>query len=458
MKRRSWVGLVAISGVLLAALALGSVVLAQGPAIPTAVVGARGSAAAITPGTAFTYQGELRENGLPVTGTYTMTFRLWDSASGGGSVSGTLTQTVGVSSGLFTVQLDYGATPFTGQRLWLGIAVNGTALGQRQEITPAPYAITAYNGVPAGYMLAGASPTPPAGYVYSGLRANAGADTWRMDGNLSSYRSFLAAVALGGKVYAIGGRDSSTALAGMESYDPATHLSTAMAPLQTARMSLAAAAVGGKLYAMGGGVNLGGPALGSVEEYDPLANSWAYRAPLPTPRMMLAAASMNGQVYTFGGFDLSTTFTVTEVFSPTANTWATKAPVPTSEAVRGAAALGSKIYVLTASSLWEYDPLADTWTARAGMGQPRRPAIAVLEGKLYAIGGESGPNVVEVYDPTADAWAYGPSITWPRSWLAAAAVDNVVLAVSGTSYAYGSGTTVVEAYTPPPVFYLHQKQ
>jgi hypothetical protein len=103
-------------------------------------------------GTAFTYQGRLNENGSPAGGNYDFTFALFNTDSTNtGQVGNTLTNLdVGVTNGLFTVVLDFGAN-FPGASRWLDIGVrsNGgvtfTALNPLQELTPAPYAIYSPN-------------------------------------------------------------------------------------------------------------------------------------------------------------------------------------------------------------------------------------------------------------------------------------------------------------------------
>ena len=101
-------------------------------------------------GTAFTYQGRLNNNGATTSGLYDMQFAVLDAAAGGFQIGGTLTtNAVVVSNGLFTVTLDFGANVFTGANRWLNLAVktNGavsfTPLTPSQQITAAPYAITA---------------------------------------------------------------------------------------------------------------------------------------------------------------------------------------------------------------------------------------------------------------------------------------------------------------------------
>ncbi len=117
-------------------------------------------------GTAFTYQGQLKQGGNPVNGVCDFQFSLWDAASGGAQIGSTQTAAnVSVSNGLFTVQLDFGAGAFNGDARWLAIAVrcpagsgSYTTLSPRQELTATPYALYARSapwsgltGVPTGF-------------------------------------------------------------------------------------------------------------------------------------------------------------------------------------------------------------------------------------------------------------------------------------------------------------------
>jgi len=100
--------------------------------------------------TAFSYQGRLSQNGNPANGSYDLLFQVFDAASGGSSIGGTIaTNGLLVTNGLFTAILDFGSTPFNGAARWLQIQVstNGagifTVLLPRQSLTPNPQAIYA---------------------------------------------------------------------------------------------------------------------------------------------------------------------------------------------------------------------------------------------------------------------------------------------------------------------------
>lgn len=101
---------------------------------------------------ALAYQGRLLRSDKPANGTFEMQFRLWnsDGIEGVGSpVSPELMRTVTVSNGLFTTQLDFGSSPFTGALIWMevGVRTNGAGtfmpLAPRQAVTATPYAVRA---------------------------------------------------------------------------------------------------------------------------------------------------------------------------------------------------------------------------------------------------------------------------------------------------------------------------
>ena len=106
---------------------------------------------AFAQGTAFTYQGRLNDGGSAANGVYDLRFAICDSATGGNTVGGPVTNTAaGVTNGLFTVTLDFGADVFDGSARWLGIGVrtNGSEgdfilLSPRQALTATPYALYA---------------------------------------------------------------------------------------------------------------------------------------------------------------------------------------------------------------------------------------------------------------------------------------------------------------------------
>jgi len=106
--------------------------------------------------TAFTYQGQLTDNGLPANGFFDITFSVWTNSSGAAQVGDTITNlAVPVSDGLLSTRLDFGAAVFDGSERWLeiGVVTNGgsafNTLSPRQRITSTPYAIQSVNAASA---------------------------------------------------------------------------------------------------------------------------------------------------------------------------------------------------------------------------------------------------------------------------------------------------------------------
>lgn len=108
-----------------------------------------------------TYQGFLRQSGMPANGTFNMAFRIF-AISAGGAPLGTFptagTVAVNVSNGLFTQELTFNTVLFAGADRFLEIAVNGTTLTPRIKLNRTPYSVFAdrslWSGlidVPAGF-------------------------------------------------------------------------------------------------------------------------------------------------------------------------------------------------------------------------------------------------------------------------------------------------------------------
>ncbi len=100
----------------------------------------------------FVYQGQLKNNGSPVTASCEFRFSVWDAAAGGGQASGVVVQTLSVADGLFTsspILVDSGTFNGAARYLQIGVKCPGetsTTYLPRQELTPAPYALYAVKG------------------------------------------------------------------------------------------------------------------------------------------------------------------------------------------------------------------------------------------------------------------------------------------------------------------------
>jgi hypothetical protein len=127
--------------------------------------------------TAFTYQGKLIDAGNPANGNYDLQFRLFDTPTvGTGAQFGAtvVRNPVLADAGIFTVQLDFGATVFGGADRYLEIGVRPannagayTVLAPRQPVTASPYAIQTINSQQLGGL-------PAARYIATDSNGNVG--------------------------------------------------------------------------------------------------------------------------------------------------------------------------------------------------------------------------------------------------------------------------------------------
>lgn len=99
-------------------------------------------------GSSFTYQGRLIDDNEALDAAYDFEFRLYDAPTDGTQL-GIVNEAddLTVISGYFTVELDFGASPYDGDSVWLEVAVRDgdstgayTVLTPRQRLTATPYA------------------------------------------------------------------------------------------------------------------------------------------------------------------------------------------------------------------------------------------------------------------------------------------------------------------------------
>jgi hypothetical protein len=115
-----------------------------------------GTVAADPLGSAFTYQGQLADSGAPANGSYDFEFSLYTSASGGSAIDTVEVDGQAVSGGLVNAAIDFTDAPYTGQALWVEVAVRAagggsfTTLSPRQPINATPYALYAFSAPASG--------------------------------------------------------------------------------------------------------------------------------------------------------------------------------------------------------------------------------------------------------------------------------------------------------------------
>ena len=96
-----------------------------------------------------------------------------------------------------------------------------------------------------------------------------------------------------------------------------------------------------------------------------------------------------------------------------------------------------------------YDPAADAWTARANLPDGRdHSAVTALDGIVYMIGGIEGITNVLAYDPSADAWEQRARLPHPRTASAAVAYEGAVWLLGGNGPASDAELQEVLRYDP----------
>ena len=167
-------------------------------------------------------------------------------------------------------------------------------------------------------------PAPPEGRAAAAAPATRGATVWVVGGRTRDGlaktmlaldlrtlrwrvvpgprpREHLAATALDGRVYAIGGRLAGydTNFATVEAYDPRANRWRRLPDLPSARGGTGAAAVGGRIVSVGGESPQGTER--TVWALRPGASRWLRLPDLPTPRHGLGVVSLGGRVWVVAG-------------------------------------------------------------------------------------------------------------------------------------------------------------
>ena len=147
-----------------------------------------------------------------------------------------------------------------------------------------------------------------------------GDSAWTTSDAMTTSRAGHGTVAIGNRIYAVGGYDNAdNDLRAFEYYQPGLPGWNTLPLMPTARKMLAAATSGGRLYAIAGNAPSGAN-QGVVERYDPATNTWSKAASLVNGRFDHAAVSLpDGRIFILGGErggDTTNTTGVVEVYVP----------------------------------------------------------------------------------------------------------------------------------------------
>jgi hypothetical protein len=133
-----------------------------------------------------------------------------------------------------------------------------------------------------------------------------------------------------GKIYVAGGIHAGTTVGWFDVYDPATNTWTSLPDLPHRRDHFHGAVLNGKLWAIGGRISSSSTRVGYNEAYDFAGGRWLTGfAPLPTLRAGFAVAVFGTEIALIGGEGGGLTFNTNEAYNTASNTWRTLTPMPT---------------------------------------------------------------------------------------------------------------------------------
>ena len=169
------------------------------------------------------------------------------------------------------------------------------------------------------------------------------------------------------------------------------------------------------------------------------------------------ACSVNGKGYIFGGFN--GTYAVANVYEydPVADTWTQKANYPGGQAIFPCGfVLNNKIYVGLASVsgmagtklFYEYNPATDSWTQKANFpGGPRQACYSFAYGNVgYVGGGEENYSTIYndtyQYSPIMNSWKAVSSLVFPSgeatAWCSSFVLGNTAYVGLGADFNGGT--------------------
>lgn len=170
--------------------------------------------------------------------------------------------------------------------------------------------------------------------------------SWRRLPSLPEERAAAAAAATAdGRVLVVGGRTRSGLATRALSLDLGT-MRWRTVPGPRPREHLAATALGGRVYAVGGRLAGLDTNLGTVEAYDPKRNRWTRMPDLPDPRGGTGAAAIAGRVVSVGGESPPGTNRTVWALRPGARAWTALPDLPTPRHGLGVVSLRGRVWVI----------------------------------------------------------------------------------------------------------------
>lgn len=310
-------------------------------------------------------------------------------------------------------------------------------------------------------------------FIHNLALADISTGTWITAAPAPTQRTEVAATAIDGKIYVVGGFNKPSLNNALKFaisdevaiYDTATDSWSFTTPLPEGRHHAGIAAINGLLYIVGGFTKSFlsvWHAVATVYQYNPATREWRELTPMPTARGALGVAVHQNRLYAIGGYDGKHNSAAVEIFDPQTNTWSSGASIPTPRDHLAVVTAGNRIYAIggrpsldyhrNMGAVEEYDPHTQQWRSRAHLPTPRSGITAgVINDWIYIIGGEAKEGTFatnEAYHPATDQWRPMAPMPTARHGLGSAVVNGCLYLISGGPTPGGSFSQINEVFIP----------
>jgi hypothetical protein len=277
------------------------------------------------------------------------------------------------------------------------------------------------------------------------------ASHWERLSDTGFARQEVSWVRLGDRFYLAGGDTR------QEAYDPATDTWRDVAPLPERLDHIQGVAVGGRIYYIGGLSNYPEPAVGTVSIYDPVTDSFEQGTPMPRPRGAGGVAVQDGKIYYAGGLSNGRAVAWFDVYDPSTDSWSTLPDMPRARDHFQAQALDGRFFAIggrdsdvdaNIDDNDAYDFAQARWiSGLSPLPTPRGGyASAVVGHEIIVLGGEAPDRVfseVEAYDVRKDRWRVLDPMPTPRHGIQAIACNGDIYVAAGGEEPYGDAPSTV---------------
>ncbi|HLT30746.1 MAG TPA: kelch repeat-containing protein [Myxococcaceae bacterium] len=287
--------------------------------------------------------------------------------------------------------------------------------------------------------------------------------TFTPTGSMSTpRRAHVATLLTDGRVLVTSGSSASGEVPVAELYNPSTGTWSLAAPPLVPRHYATATLLPDGRVLLAGGFTSGGPITQS-ELYDPAANTWTATGSLHHARSGHTATLLpTGKVLVVGGSD-GARFPqgVSELYDPATGTWAASETLQTGRENHAAILLPTGEVLVAGGIALEptttfhaeaevYAPPFLSPIPTPPLSEPRMArALLLPSGRVLLPGGigEAGPTFrSDLFDPTSNVWAAGPSVLEPRAHATTTLLENGDVLVVGGEDAAGEPVRSVERF------------